>query len=411
MDIGIDISTILNFGTNIGSGRYIINLLNGLFCLAGKSKKQSDCKENNTGSLKDFINDLDDITFILTGRYSDDSNIYIVKDLIVKYPGLKIKLKLFKYHQDKINKWDKRGFPPIELKGFKADMLHCPDYIIPPSINKNIILTIHDLSFYRFPEFNFDWFIKKYQAMVLKNAKRAKIIIADSESTRQDIINFMKIDSQKVKVIYLAADKKFKVLASGELESQTLEKFNISKKFILSVGTIEPRKNFKTLIKAFNVFRDNYKGSKDYELVIAGKTGWKSEETFEEYKKSPYKSEIIFTGEVNDEDLVQLYNQASLFVYPSIFEGFGLPPLEAMSCALPVIATNTSSVPEVYPKEEFLLNPFDEEKMAEKINLVLIDSKVRDGLIRFSIGNSKKFSWEKSALQTMEIYRQLYKMP
>jgi glycosyltransferase involved in cell wall biosynthesis len=411
MDIGIDISTILNFGTNIGSGRYIINLLNGLFCLAGESKKQSDCKENNTGSLKDFINDLDDITFILTGRYSDDSNIYIVKDLIVKYPGLKIKLKLFKYHQDKINKWDKRGFPPIELKGFKADMLHCPDYIIPPSINKNIILTIHDLSFYRFPEFNFDWFIKKYQAMVLKNAKRAKIIIADSESTRQDIINFMKIDSQKVKVIYLAADKKFKVLASGELESQTLEKFNISKKFILSVGTIEPRKNFKTLIKAFNVFRDNYKGSKDYELVIAGKTGWKSEETFEEYKKSPYKSEIIFTGEVNDEDLVQLYNQASLFVYPSIFEGFGLPPLEAMSCALPVIATNTSSVPEVYPKEEFLLNPFDEEKMAEKINLVLTDNKVRDGLIRFSIGNSKKFSWEKSALQTMEIYRQLYKMP
>ena len=407
MKIGIDISTVLNFGINVGSGRYIINLLNGLFCLAAENKKQSAFKENKESSLKDYKNDMDGISFILTGRYPDDSNVHHIEDLIAKYPDLKIKLKLFRYPQDKIDKWDKRGFPPIELKGFKADILHCPDYIIPPSINKNIVLTIHDLSFYRFPEFNFDWFIKKYQAMVLKNAKRAKIIIADSQSTRQDIIDFMKIDPQKIKVVYLAADKKFEVLAPGQLKSETPEKFNISKKFILSVGTIEPRKNFKTLIKAFNIFKDNYSGSKDFQLVIAGKTGWKSEETFDEYKKSPYRDEIIFTGEVNDEDLVQLYNQASLFAYPSIFEGFGLPVLEAMSCALPVIATNTSSVPEVYPNKEFLLDPFDEKKMAQKINLVLADNNKRDDLIRFSIENSKKFSWEKSASETLQVYHEL----
>ncbi|MHB1375929.1 MAG: glycosyltransferase family 4 protein [Candidatus Humimicrobiaceae bacterium] len=408
MKLGIDISTVLNFGINVGSGRYIINLLNGLFCLASENKKQSSFKENKEGSLKDYKNDMDGISFILTGRYSDDSNVHHIEDLIAKYPDLKIKLKLFRFPQDKIDKWDKRGFPPIELKGFKTDILHCPDYIIPPSINKNIVLTIHDLSFYRFPEFNFDWFIKKYQAMVLKNAKRAKIIIADSQSTRQDIIDFMKIDPQKIKVVYLAADRKFKVLAPGQLKSETPEKFNISKKFILNVGTIEPRKNLKTLIKAFNIFKNNYSSSKDFQLVIAGKTGWKSEETFDEYKKSPYKDEIIFTGEVNDEDLVQLYNQASLFVYPSIFEGFGLPVLEAMSCALPVIATDTSSVPEVYPNEEFLLDPFDEKKMAQKINLVLADNNKRDDLIKFSIENSKKFSWEKSALETLQIYSQLY---
>jgi len=408
MKIGIDISTILNFGINIGSGRYIINLLNGLFNLAQESKKQLPFKENKTNSLKDYKNDIDDTSFILTGRYSDDSNTHHIKDIVAKYPDLKIKFNLFKYPQDMISKWDKRDFPPIEFKGFRADMLHCPDYIIPPSINKNIILTIHDLSFYRFPEFNLDWFIKKYQVMVLKNAKRAKIILADSQSTKQDIINFLNIDPQKIKVVYLAADIKFKVLAPAEFKSETLEKFNISKKFILSVGTIEPRKNFKTLIKAFNVLRDTYSCSKDYKLVIAGKTGWKSEETFEEYKKSPYKNEIIFTGEVKDEDLVQLYNQASLFVYPSIFEGFGLPLLEAMSCALPVIATNTSSVPEVYPNEEFLLDPFDAEKMAQKINLVLTGNNIRDTLIRFSIENSKKFSWEKSALETMQVYHQLY---
>jgi len=407
MKIGIDISTVLNFGINVGSGRYIINLLNGLFCLAAESKKQPEFNGNKEDSLKDYTNNINGISFILTGRYSDDSNVHYIEDLIAKYPDLKIKLKLFRYLQDKIDKWDKRGFPAIELKGFKADILHCPDYIIPPSINKNIVLTIHDLSFYRFPEFNFDWFIKKYQAMVLKNAKRAKIIIADSQSTMQDIIDFMKIDPQKIKVVYLAADKKFKALAPGQLKSKTPEKFNISKKFILSVGTIEPRKNFKTLIKAFNIFKDNYSGSKDFQLVIAGKTGWKSEETFDEYKKSPYRDEIIFTGEVNDEDLVQLYNQATLFAYPSIFEGFGLPVLEAMSCALPVIATNTSSVPEVYPNKEFLLDPFDAEKMAQKINLVLADNNKRDDLIGFSIENSQKFSWEKSALKTLQIYSQL----
>jgi glycosyltransferase involved in cell wall biosynthesis len=244
--------------------------------------------------------------------------------------------------------------------------------------------------------------------MVLKNAIRAKIIIADSESTKQDIINFMKIDPHKIKVVYLAADKKFKILPPEKINVKTLEKFNISKKFILSVGTIEPRKNFNTLIKAFNIFMDNYKTSPGYKLVIAGKTGWKSEETFEEYKKSPYINEIIFTGEVEDEDLVQLYNQASLFVYPSVFEGFGLPALEAMSCALPLIAADTSSVPEVYPNKEFLINPFDEEKLAEKINIVLSNDSIRNDLIRFSMENSKKFSWEKSALQTLQVYYQLH---
>jgi hypothetical protein len=147
MNIGIDISTILNFGINIGSGRYIINLLNGLFYLVQESKKQPALKENNENGLKDFINKMGEVSFILTGRYSDDLNIHNVEDLINKYPDLKIKLRLFKYPHHKIDRWDRSGFPPIELKGFKADILHCPDYIIPPSTNRNLILTIHDLSF------------------------------------------------------------------------------------------------------------------------------------------------------------------------------------------------------------------------------------------------------------------------
>ncbi len=405
MKIGIDVSTVLNFGINVGSGRYIINLINGLLSLNEESKRSHDFLQKNIFKEKKTPEKhLSENSFILTGRYITETNLHHIASLKEKYPDTKIDLKIFPITDEKLEKWNKRNFPPLELKGFKADVLHCPDYLIPPVINKNIILTIHDLSFYRFPEFNFDWFIKKYQAIVLKNAQRAKKIIADSESTRQDIINFMKINPQKIEVVYLAADRKFKMLAAEELKKDVPGKFKISKNYIFSVGTIEPRKNFKTLIKAFNIFKKSFKESENYNLVIAGKTGWKSEETFEELEKSSCRDEIIFTGEVNDDDLIQLYNQASLFVYPSIFEGFGLPALEAMSCGLPVIATNTSSIPEVYPNSDFLLNPFDEVGMAEKINLVLTDENLKNELIKFSIENAKKFSWEKTAADTMQIY-------
>ncbi|MCE5328767.1 glycosyltransferase family 4 protein, partial [bacterium] len=300
--------------------------------------------------------------------------------------------------------------PPLELKGlFNVDVLHCPDYLIPPTINKNIILTVHDLSFYRFPEFNFEWFIKKYQTTVLNNAKRAKKIIADSNSTKLDIVNFMNINPQKIEVVYLAADKKFRKLKPDELKKEVPGKFNVKKDYVLSVGTIEPRKNFNTLIKAFNIFKKSSEVSENYNLVIAGKTGWKSEETFEELNKSPFKDEIIFTDEVNDNDLVQLYNQASLFVYPSVFEGFGLPILEAMSCGLPVIAANTSSIPEIFQNDEFLINPFKEEEIAEKINLVLVNNDIKKSLIDFSIKNARKFTWEKTAARTASIYESCIK--
>ncbi|MCL5072954.1 MAG: glycosyltransferase family 4 protein, partial [Actinobacteria bacterium] len=387
MKIGIDISTVLNFGINVGSGRYIINLLDSLFSLSRANKKYND------------------FSFILTGRYTTETNLYHISDVKEKYHDVKTDIKIFPVTDEKLEKWNKRNFPPLELKGFKADVLHCPDYLVPPTLNKNIILTIHDLSFYRFPEFNFEWFIKKYQTVVLNNARRVKKIVADSNSTKQDIVNFMDINPQKIEVVYMAADKKFRKLLPGELKKGVPGKFNVKKDYILSVGTIEPRKNFNTLIKAFNIFKKSFKISENYNLVIAGKTGWKSEETFEELHKSPFRDDIIFTGEISDDDLVQLYNQSSLFVYPSVFEGFGFPVLEAMSCGLPVIAANTSSIPEIFQNDEFLINPFSEEEIAEKINLVLVNEDVKKDLSAISIKNAKKFSWEKTAIETMKVYK------
>ena len=377
--IGIDISTLLNHGPDIGAGRYIINLVRNLLEIDNKN------------------------TYVLTGRYTSTEYLEIAYNLKKDFENNKIELKFYRTPQKKLDLWNRLKFPPIEFLGFKADILHCPDYLIPPTLNKNIVLTIHDLAFLRFPEFNFDWFIKKYAREVKKNAQISKKIIADSKSTKNDIVRFFKIDPAKVEVVYLAADDLFIKLPEKEKDKNVLKKYKINKKYILSVGTIEPRKNFITLIKAFNLIKQKKTGT-DYKLVIAGRTGWKSEATYEEREKSPYREDILFTGRVPDKDLVQIYNQAELFVYPSLFEGFGLPPLEAMSCGLPVIASDTSSLKEVVGDAGILVTAGDESKLKKQILHVLENKEIKEELKGKSLIRAKKFSWEETAQKTINLY-------
>ena len=393
MKIGIEVSTILNFGTRIGSGRYINNLIKNLLMI-----------ENNDDfkSIKSGNNSWDE--YVFTGNYTTDENLHIFEDLINSFPQKKIRLNFNLISQRQLEKAGQKKFPAIEMKGFKSDILHCPDYIIPPTFNKNIVLTIHDMSFFRFPEFNFEWFVRKYQKMVAQNAKKAKFIIADSLSTQNDIVKYLKTDPSKINVVYLASEDIFKILDEDDIDIKVLQKYGINSNFILSVGTIEPRKNFKTLIRAFDLLKKKYK-FKNLKLVIAGKTGWKSEETFDIYNNSKNRENIIFTGEICDYDLVQLYNMASIFVYPSIFEGFGFPVLEAMSCGLPVIASNTSSIPEVLQHPDLLFNPFDEKEICIKMDEILLNDNLNSYVRKQCLINSKKFSWSKTAAETLAVYR------
>jgi len=380
MRIGIDISTVLNHGVDIGSGRYIINLIKNLLQIDKKN------------------------IYILTGRYATSKYLPVVTDLKTKYSSSKLKIKIFKTSQKKLAIWDRLRFPPIELLGFRADIFHCPDFIIPPTLNKNIVLTIHDLAFIRFPQFNFDWFIKKYTKEVKRNTATAKKILADSRSTKNDIVKLLKINPDKIKVVHLAADNIFKKHPAGEIDKKILTKYNIDKRYILSVGTIEPRKNYPILIKAFNILkRQNEKFN--LKLVIAGRTGWKSEPTYRERDLSPCRKDILFLGRVSDEDLVQIYNQAEFFVYPTIFEGFGLPLLEAMSCGLSVIATNTSSIPEVTSDAGILVNPDDVKALSEKIETLASNEELKNRLSKKSIEQAKKFSWLKTAEDTLNSYK------
>jgi glycosyltransferase involved in cell wall biosynthesis len=439
MRIGIDISTVLNHGKDVGAGRYIINLVKNLF-------------EIDSGD-----------EFILTGRYIADDYLWLAEELRQHYFGIKeitskpilsgsnpsadnysedkslrgtqtagkLSFKLIKTTQNKLDLVNRIGFPPMEFYGFKADVFHCPDFLIPPTLNKKIILTIHDLAFIRFPQFNFDWFVKKYTKLVRRNANAASAIIADSQSTKNDIVEFFGIKEDKVTVVYLAGDKIFRKLNAGEIDHNVAEKYKITKKFILSAGTIEPRKNYATLIKAFNRLKSENQAKNgnstsgsgslnstddsgnlsstsntgDLQLVIVGRTGWMSEATIAEYNSSPFRNDIILAGRLSDMELLQMYNMAELFVYPSVFEGFGLPVLEAMQCGLPVIASNSSSIPELIDDKRLLFDPADEGDILDKIYFVLNNDTFRVKLSEEALKNSAKFSWKNTAQKTLEVYR------
>jgi len=432
MQIGIDISTVLNHGKDIGAGRYVFNLIKNMLLI---NKEDS---------------------FLLTARYTTDEHLSIIDELKAFYyfneciqtnetekteksqktenikntaPAGKseridkpfrikkigaaenkksrLEFKLFRTGAKKLNIWNRLDFPPLEMCDFNTEILHCPDFLIPPTINKNIILTIHDLAFMRFPQFNFDWFVKKYASEVRRNAERAKKIIAVSNSTKNDIVEFFKTDPSKIDVIYEAAEENFKKLNENKIDRTILKKYRIIKKFILSVGTIEPRKNYVTLIRAFNLLKNSSSGF-NYQLVIIGRTGWMSEAAYAEYENSPYKKDIIFTGRIPDDELVHIYNMAEVFIYPSIFEGFGLPVIEALQCGLPVTASRTSSIPEIIEAKEFLFNPADQEDMAKKIKQILTASEVqKKELSQKALKNASKFNWRRTAEKTLKVYKKL----
>ena len=419
MRIGIDISTILNHGKDVGAGRYITNLIKNLFEL-------------------DFEDE-----FILTGRYQTNEYLWLAEELKHHYikvnekalktasPGSnplkennrkknlsngtcmtsRLSFKLIKTSGKKIDLSNSLGFPPMEFYGFKADIFHCPDFLIPPTLNNRIILTIHDLAFIRYQHFNFEWFVRKYTKLVKRNSYSASAILADSTSTKNDIVNFFGIKEDKVTVIPLAAEEVFKKLDESEIDYSLLVKYKITKKFLLSVGTIEPRKNYVALIRIFNRVKcekpQNY--DSDLQLVIVGRTGWMSEDVIKEYKQSPYREDIILAGRLSDAELLQMYNMAQLFIYPSIFEGFGLPVVEAMQCGLPVIASNSSSIPEIVDDKKMLFNPTDEGSILDKISLVLGNEKYRAELSEKVRKNAAKFSWKRTSQKTLEVYKEIFK--
>jgi len=261
------------------------------------------------------------------------------------------------------------------------------------------IVTCHDiipLIFYN----NIKKLKFRYSISGIKNADK---IIADSYNTKQDIISYFKIPDEKIKVIYLAADKIFQPL-DKVIISKIKQKYNFDFPLILYVGTLEPRKNIPTLIKAFCKLK---KEGLPHILLVTGKKDGKYKKIFEMVKRLNLQKDTIFTGYVPEEDLPAIYNAADLFVYPSLYEGFGLPPLEAMACGTPVITSNTSSFPEVVGDAGIMVKPHDVDELAKVMYEVLTNDGLREDMIKKGLKQAKKFSWKKCAKETLEVYQEV----
>lgn len=270
-------------------------------------------------------------------------------------------------------------------------------FFLPKSIRTTV--TIHDLAFKYFH----DHFSKKDQRRLHMFAdfavKKADKLIAVSESTKRDILKFYPdVDASKIRVIYHGFDSD--LFQGVEADDAILKKHGIeAKKYLLYVGAIQPRKNILTLLDAFAVER---KGHADMKLVLAGEKAWLWKETMEAIENHPFHDDIILTGKVSFKDLATLYASAKMFVFPSLYEGFGIPVLEAMAAGVPVICSNNSSLPEVGGDAALYFDALNVQELALRIDLIWTDDTVCEDMIKNGFENIKRFSWDKCAQETLE---------
>ena len=277
---------------------------------------------------------------------------------------------------------------------------HFGPFILPTKYKK--IVTIHDLTSILFGKTHKTLSVIRHKLGLSLMLKRSDKIIAVSYSTKQDLMNYFKISDNKIKVIYEAADQIFQPLSSEKVQ-HFKDKYDLNYQYILYVGTLEPRKNIPLIIKAFYILN---KEGFQHKLVIAGKKGWKYKTIYQLIDKLNLQKEVIFIGFIPDNDLPALYNAANLFVYPSLYEGFGLPPLEAMSCGCPVITSNISSLPEVVGDAGIMIDPYSVDELYEAMHKVLINEIVRKDMIKKGLERSQMFSWTKTAEETLKIYKE-----
>lgn len=294
--------------------------------------------------------------------------------------------------------WNRLHVYPIEKFIGPVDIFHSSDWTQPKTKTENTkkITTVHDMVPYLFPSSVHKKIISAQKRRMKHVEKEIDIVIADSESTKEDLIKFLDVPEAKIKVIYLAASEEFKP-QSDEKIAEVLEKYKIKRPYLLSVATQEPRKNIQKLL---DVFAQIVKIEPQLHLVLSGKYGWgpgfRSAEN------------VIWTDYVAQEDLIALYAGCRVFVYPSLYEGFGLPILEAMACGAPVITSNNSSMAEIAKDAAILVDPRSEGQLTKAIELVLnLNLENYQKLVRASLDRARKYSWLKTARETLNVYQSL----
>lgn len=371
MRIGIDISFVTN--SKAGIEQYLYNLLN---CLAKSDSQDSYFLYSNKDVPEEFSG-LGDNFSVRVRR-----NRFLPRVLWVQFvlPGL--------------------------LKQDGIDLLQAPCYVAPYFLSCSLVITFHDMASWLFPKM----FRLKHRIvhglLVPLFARKADRIIAVSEATKRDMVKLFKLPEDRITVIYEGANERFSPVNNTELLDKTRVKYNLPLKYILYVGTLEPRKNIPVLLKAFKRLKAS--GGIDHKLVMVGKKGWLYGEIFETVRSLKLDNDVIFTGYIGDKELPLVYSGAELFVYPSSYEGFGLPPLEAMSCGVPVITSNVSSLPEVVGDAALLIDPEDINELSGAMDKAINDTALREQMIKKGLERSGMFSWEKAAQETLGLWNRVY---
>ena len=262
-------------------------------------------------------------------------------------------------------------------------------------------MTFHDLSFLHHPYF-FSWKQKFWHWLqdIKKQAEQADKIIAVSEFTKKDLMESFKLPSEKIQVIYSGISEEFRPLGNNGANDARL-----NFPYILYLGTLEPRKNITALIKAFNILKSQ-SDFQNWKLVLAGRRGWLYENILKEAAGSPFGKDIIFWGPVTPSEKIWLYSAAKVFAYPSFFEGFGFPPLEAQACGCPVVVARRAALKETLSDSAIFIDPWKIDELAEGIKKVAADGPLRDNMVKAGLENAKRFSWRKTAEKVLDLFNQ-----
>jgi glycosyltransferase involved in cell wall biosynthesis len=294
---------------------------------------------------------------------------------------------------------------PLALRREGVTLFHAPHYVLPPLVRCKSVVTIHDCIHLMFPQYLPGRTAFAYaRASIGLAARRATRIITVSESSKRDIVRLVDAQPDKIDVIHNAYDERFGVEPREEDVVRVRERFQLNDEFVLYAGNVKPHKNLERLIQAFDIVRQ--RGLDHLKLVIIGDEVSKYASLRRAIHRHQLHKYVRFLGYLPEETLAVMYRLAGVFVFPSLYEGFGLPPLEAMASGTPVVTSNVSSLPEVAGEAALLTDPYDPGAIADGIHRVLTDERVRRDLRRRGLERARQFSWEASVRRIREIYRE-----
>ena len=300
--------------------------------------------------------------------------------------------------------WNQLRWPPVEFFTKDFEIFHSSDPFSPPVKKKKTIVTVHDLSYKKFPQF-FERQVLRWDKFVWCSVQNAQAIIVPSHQTKSDVLEIFRLNEEKVHIIPVPISSIFTAQGETELDETVKRKFRLKSPFGLFVGTIEPRKNVLSLIKAFEIFHRGQ--TSELQLVLVGKRGWLCQEVFKAIDNCPARSRILYLDYVSDRELPSIYRAARFFIYPSYYEGYGFPVLEAMASGLPVITSNSSSLKEIAEGTALLIDPSNVDDLLNSIKALTENSQLHAEISKRSLQKAKEFSTGSTAEKVLGLYQSL----